>query len=515
VGHGDREVIYAKDASTFKTVLNRLRAAPRGVVAVDTEFVGFPQYRPRLALVQLATADMVAAVDPLAVPAEAIKELIRVLCLPDPSELTYDVDDDDAANGGERQLELVLHANSMDMMVFYDALDVAGGAKASPSHSGSLSASFGARMTSRIFDTQVAAAFTGYGNMIGYGNLIEAVFGLKLDKGEQTSNWLRRPLSASQIDYALNDVIFLIELRDRLVEELGAAKAEWLRGEMEPLQLLDMHAPPDPAHAWRSVRRWQRLEPRQQAVLRELTAWREKAGRSGNRAPLLLINDNTLGDLAKVQPTTDSDLERCVADMGLKQFTARNHGVEIIAAVKRGLDIPDAALHDALAWPPIRSETTLTPPTATSPFVPNSFLNHEPYGGMVPMMGHLLSEKESAVFHLMMCHIHSVAAKHGIAGELLGQPQEMQRYAKKICEDAERAREQNQNATSAAVATSDVNESAEGEVLLESPALPDIPLRVMGSWRYDVAGRGLEEVLAGSAALHISGTSYDVDRVDV
>ena len=490
VGHGEREEIYADSAEKFKTVLSRIRSAPRGIVAVDTEFVGFPQYRPRLALVQLATEDMIAAVDPLSVPPEAIKELVRLLCLPDPSELTFERDTSTSDAAAHDGLELILHANSMDMMVFYDALDVEGGVP-----SASLAAPFGARMTSRIFDTQVAAAFGGYGGMVGLGPLIESVFAMTLDKSEQASNWLRRPLSESQISYALNDVRYLIELRDRLVAQLGEQKMEWLRGELEPLHELDCHAPPDPLHAWRNVRRWQRQEPRQQAVLRELTAWRERAGRAGNRAPLLLVNDNTLGDLSKAMPTTAEDLERCVADVNLKQFTARNHGDAILAAVRRGLEVRDEDLSATLAWPPRRGDGA-GDSAGDGAFVPNSFMNER----MIPMMGHLLTEQQSAVFHLTMCHIHSVAAKHGIAGELLARRDEMQRFAQTVVERASAAQE-----------ARDAEEKEDAAVIV-SPPLPDYPLPIMQSWRYDVAGKGLEAVLEGGAALQLNGATFEIER---
>ena len=282
---------------------------------------------------------------------------------------------------------------------------------------------------------------------------------------------------------------------------------EWLRGELEPLHELDCHAPPDPLHAWRNVRRWQRQAPRQQAVLRELTAWRERAGRAGNRAPLLLVNDNTLGDLSKAMPTTAEDLERCVADVNLKQFTARNHGDAILAAVRRGLEVRDEDLAATLAWPARRGEAQgeAQGDGDDSTFVPNSYMNER----MIPMMGHLLTEQQSAVFHLTMCHIHSVAAKHGIAGELLARRDEMQRFAQTVVERAS-ARAAVPDVVPDVVALDD-GEEEECNVIV-SPALPDYPLPIMQSWRYDVAGKGLEDVLEGRAGLQLDGSTFEIVR---
>jgi ribonuclease D len=200
-----------------------------------------------------------------------------------------------------------------------------------------------------VFDTQLAAGFTRCGGRIGLGDLVEGVLGVKMDKSEATSDWRVRPLSATQLDYAANDVRHMLELRARLLDELDAAgRGEWFADEMD--MLLAETADPGPADAelWRSVRRARKLResPAGVAVLRALAEWREQISRSVNMAPNLILSDDAIVQLATAPPASLADLGTLRAARG---STVRLHGRVILHTIQRAVE--DAAMDAELGRP--------------------------------------------------------------------------------------------------------------------------------------------------------------------
>ena len=209
------------------------RARGFDAVAVDTEFLRERTFHPRLCLVQVATpAGEVVAIDPLAL--DDLAPLAGLLS--DPAVIK------------------VFHACSQDMEVLLGTL----GALPAP-----------------IFDTQVAAAFLGERLQISYNGLVHAFCGVTLPKSESLTDWSRRPLTESQVEYALDDVRYLIRaygaMRARLAE-LG--RLSWVLDETRPLASL-AHYQTDRREAYKRVKRITSLTRRQMAVARELAAWRE------------------------------------------------------------------------------------------------------------------------------------------------------------------------------------------------------------------------------------------------
>ena len=161
------------------------------VLGLDTEFFRERTYYPRPALIQVADDEGVALVDPLAVSDFA--PLDRLLA--DPTRV------------------ILMHSCGEDLEVFERLFP-------SP--------------PTRIFDTQLAAAFTGYGFSLGYSALVAALLGVELDKGETRSDWLRRPLSESQQRYAALDVMYLAPMHDQLSKALvRLGRADWVEQEFE------------------------------------------------------------------------------------------------------------------------------------------------------------------------------------------------------------------------------------------------------------------------------------------
>jgi len=220
------------------------------VVALDTEFIRERTYYPQLALVQLATRDEVLLIDPL-VP--GIADTLRPLLL-DPNVLK------------------VMHSASEDLQALRRGMDA---------------------VPAPLFDTQVAAAMCGLGAGLSYQKLVEQVTGTQLEKGETRSDWLRRPLSESQLKYAADDVLHLHEIYDVLSTKLHAAgRDEWLRQDNDRSVSNARNDFDDPLPHL-SVRSAERLDANAQARLCRLLRWRDTQARAWDR-PKSWVLDNEL-----------------------------------------------------------------------------------------------------------------------------------------------------------------------------------------------------------------------------
>lgn len=245
------------DSETLRAFCARLADVPW--VALDTEFMRVSTYRSRLCLLQLATPDLIACVDPLALG--DLTPLLDVLYAP--------------------SILKVLHAARQDLEVLADIR----GAPPRP-----------------VFDTQIAASLLGYDDQIGYGGLVEKITGLKLDKIEARTDWAARPLSAAQLRYAEDDVRYLRDVynvtRTRL-QELG--RDEWLVQECEALTDPALYRN-DPEQAWRRLGAGASLSPPQQSVLVALATWREREAQQRDTPRGWVVPDTALVEIARRQP---------------------------------------------------------------------------------------------------------------------------------------------------------------------------------------------------------------------
>lgn len=279
------------DTGRVREVAEALSEA--GLFALDLEFLSESRYVPVLALVQVAWGPPddphVALIDPLAADVAPVLEQVS-----DPGVTT------------------VLHAAQGDLSLLSDRFGVVGAG---------------------VVDSQVAAAFLGLGDQIGYTRLIDALLGLSLDKSHQFTDWLERPLSAEQLHYAAADVRHLLPawhlLADRLVE-LG--RLTWVEEESARLAREAARRLP-PEEAWAKVKGAERLSPVQLGRLRELAAWRERTALDTNTPPSWLIKDRPLLELARTPPDTPGELLR---RRDVSERTVRRHGREILNALERG-----------------------------------------------------------------------------------------------------------------------------------------------------------------------------------
>lgn len=271
------------------------RAASAEVLYLDSEFVREDTYLPQLEIIQIMANDEIVLVD---YPA-----------LKDPEPLW------DMLHDPER--EKVFHAAQQDLEIFYN-------------ESG--------RLLQNTFDTQVAAAFAGMGEQIGYGQLVNAVTGVTLAKSQSYTSWSRRPLSDEQIEYAQDDVRYLPPVADFLkkrLEETG--RMAWAREEFETLEENASSEAIEIQDLYLRVAGVERLEPRELAVLRELAIWRQQQAMKRNWPVQRLLKDRALVSLARQRPRSMSDLREV---RGFPSVVAERSGHDILDAVDRALEMP-------------------------------------------------------------------------------------------------------------------------------------------------------------------------------
>lgn len=185
-----------------------------------------------------------------------------------------------------------------------------------------------------IFDTQVAAGFTGRGAQLGYEPLLGDVLGVRVKKSASFTRWDKRPLTPEQVEYAREDVLHIIQLADALQQELAKLdRLEWAREECKALELISDERDLD--HVFNRLPRVGGLDPSIRAVARELVEWREDTARSQDKPVSSVLPDAPLVEIARRRP---KDMERLQQIRGLNESVLRRRGRDILAAVTRGRD---------------------------------------------------------------------------------------------------------------------------------------------------------------------------------
>jgi ribonuclease D len=196
----------------------------------------------------------------------------------------------------------------------------------------------------RLFDTQIAAGFLGYGSA-SLASLVERFLGLRLAKGDRLTDWSRRPLTASQVAYAASDVAYLLELADVISEQLALrGRLGWAEEECATLFARPL-SPTAPLEAWWKLRDNRQLQGVSRAIAQELAAWREDKARVLDVQPRMVLPDLALLSIAHSPPASVSALRetRGIDVRHLKGGAEQ----EIMAAVETGRSLPPGALHIA------------------------------------------------------------------------------------------------------------------------------------------------------------------------
>ncbi|MFC7521518.1 ribonuclease D [Xanthomonas populi] len=238
---------------------DRLHAARPSRIGLDTEFIRERSYWPQLALVQMAIGEETLLIDPLIPGMNAA--LGQWLTATD--------------------IVKVMHSASEDLVTFKCACGV---------------------LPRPLFDTQIAAALAGVGGGIGYQKLVQEVTGTLLTKSETRSDWMRRPLSPAQLEYAANDVRYLFAIHDELTSRLTEQdRLGWLAEDAERLLATVEH---DDGERWPhvSLRAAQFLEPAAQRRLLRLLRWRDLQARQSDRPRSWILDNELASQLARFPP---------------------------------------------------------------------------------------------------------------------------------------------------------------------------------------------------------------------
>lgn len=266
-------------------------------VGLDTEFISEGRYQPQLCLVQIAYEGGLAIIDPTAI--HDLSEFWKLLC------------------DGRR--EVIAHAARGEMEFCYRAIH---------------------KLPEWLFDIQIAAGFVGIDYPIGFRNLVDRLLDIEISKGETRTDWLKRPLTNRQIEYALNDVRYLYDmakiLKSRLKEhdrfgwfqEDALASCYRLQQEWEKPK-------------WRTTAKCSSLPPREQAIVRELWFWRDRVAKKTNQISTRVLRDDLIIELAKLNT---SEPQRISTIRGMTRPDLVRQYESISRAIARALSLDRSEL---------------------------------------------------------------------------------------------------------------------------------------------------------------------------
>jgi len=256
-------------------------------LAVDTEFHRDDTYYPKLALIQIGDAEGgVWLVDPLAVTLDPLLDLLY-----------------------NPNITNVMHSAGQDLELFYHLRG---------------------ELPKPLFDTQLAAALLGLGEQIGYAKLVQERLGISLAKAHTRANWLRRPLSEGELDYAAADVIHLAKLYPALRADLAErGRLDWLQPEFDRMTDPDRYVNP-PDAAWLRIKGGSRLKPKETGLAQALAAWREQRAQERDKPRGWILKDDLILDVVRQRP---SDLSAFGRIRGVTDGLMRHQGEELLKII--------------------------------------------------------------------------------------------------------------------------------------------------------------------------------------
>ncbi|PVL98362.1 ribonuclease D [Salmonella enterica] len=291
------QMIETDDA--LASLCEAVRACP--AIALDTEFVRTRTYYPQLGLIQLFDGANVALIDPLGISDwSPLKAVLR-----------------------DTGITKFLHAGSEDLEVFLNA--------------------FG-ELPEPLIDTQILAAFCGRPLSWGFAAMVEEYTGVALDKSESRTDWLARPLSERQCEYAAADVWYLLPIAKKLMIETEAAG--WLPAALDECRLMQQRRQEiqAPEEAWRDITNAWQLRTRQLACLQLLADWRLRKARESDMAVNFVVREENLWAVARYMPGSLGELD----SLGLSGSEIRFHGKTLISLVAKAQALPEEALPEPL-----------------------------------------------------------------------------------------------------------------------------------------------------------------------
>ena len=303
------EPVWIAQDAELAELCARLRQ--QAAIAVDTEFMRTDTFYPIAGLIQIGDGKTSYLIDPLAIQDfSSLRELML-----------------------DENVVKVLHSCSEDIEVFERLLG---------------------EVPSPIFDTQIAAAFAGFGFSLGYAGLVKAVLAIEIPKDETRSDWLQRPLSTSQLKYAALDVAHMLIVYGKLLQILKASeRLAWVKSDCADL-VINARKPDNYNEAFHKVGFAWKLRPAELAILRDLCIWREAESRARDIPRNRLIKEPSLFEMARKQPQDATHLQR-IEDIPSR--TLRNDSETLLNIIR------DAAASEPASWP-ARLDAPLAPSEA-------------------------------------------------------------------------------------------------------------------------------------------------------
>ncbi len=269
-------------------------------VALDTEFLREKTYYPKFCLLQIATPEWVACVDPIALPN---------------LEILFDVLYDPA-------IVKVFHSCRQDLEIFFQATG---------------------KLPSPIFDTQIAAPLLGFQDNPGYAMLVSSLLSINLNKAHTRADWSKRPLTEAELDYAADDVIYLCQIYQMMVRKLtDLGRIDWLKHDFAELTNPELYKV-DPDKAWFRIKGKNKLTGKQLSIIQTLAQWREKTAQAEDRPKSWLLRDELLFDLAKLQPESVQELANV---RGINERSVNRYGRELCQLITAAKNRPPLPLNE-------------------------------------------------------------------------------------------------------------------------------------------------------------------------
>ena len=258
------DIQIVTDNESLKEVCKQ--ASTSKVIAVDTEFKRETTYHPIACLIQIATENLVACIDPFEI--DDFEPLKTILYSPD--------------------IIKIFHAGRQDLEIFYFLFD---------------------QIPSPIFDTQIAATLLGFADQVGYANLTKKMLDVDLDKSLTRADWEKRPIPQKQIEYAANDVIYLLKIYHLQIQQLEeSGRLNWLEKDFDFLGDPALYKP-SPEDAWKKIKNYNRMNKSQRCIAYSISKWREEAALKRNRPRTFVIKNQTIVDLANQKPANLTELK--------------------------------------------------------------------------------------------------------------------------------------------------------------------------------------------------------------
>ena len=291
----EKTATYLDTDAAVEAWLASIRRA--NVLALDTEGASFHRFIDRIYLIQLSTRDQHAIIDPLPISAP---------------RLLGDIVEDP-------QVEIVFHDADYDLRLLHQ--------------------DYGWQIRN-VFDTRIAAQLLGI-KAFGLAALLERNFGIKLDKKHQRADWSMRPLTVDMLDYAAQDTMNLLGLRDQLREELVTkGRLEWAMEEFARLESTRWTVD-ESGNGFLKVKGARDLTRRELAIFKELVLWRDATALKLDRATFRVVSNEVLFDATRTAPSTKSELGKL---KGMPRGILERSGEEMLAAIQRGREVPEADL---------------------------------------------------------------------------------------------------------------------------------------------------------------------------